>query len=46
MTNPPGLVFIGLDGYFIPIFLQKSGYIYLNSITATIKNQFIHGKLH
>ena len=27
MANPPGPVFIGLDGYFILIFLQKSGYI-------------------
>ena len=26
MTNPPDLVFIWFDGYFILIFLQKSGY--------------------
>ncbi|MEO2264244.1 hypothetical protein ABE613_15125 [Dorea sp. YH-dor228] len=26
MANPPGPVFIGLDGYFILIFLQKLGY--------------------
>lgn len=25
MTNPPDLVFIWFDGYFILIFLQKSG---------------------
>ena len=31
MTNPPDLVFIGFDGYFILIFLQKSGYIIIRN---------------
>ena len=36
MANPPGPVFIGLDGYFILIFLQKSGYM-SNEIDSSMK---------
>jgi len=40
MANPPGPVFIGLDGYFILIFLQKSGFRHVYILTIIFG--FVH----